>query len=306
MGTPPFAAHCLERLLETRHEIAAVVTRADKPRGRGMELQPSPCKELALAHGIEVIAPATAKDPELERRLGVIAPDLAVVVAYGRLLPSAILDLPPLGCINAHASLLPRLRGAAPIERAILEGFERTGVTIMRISERMDAGDMQIAREVAISSDMDAGALRGRLADVAADLLVEAVEQIARGEATFRPQDEALATYAPPLGREEAQIDWARPAADVDRRVRAFAPAPGAFTFADRRRMKILRGRPLDAPPAAAAGTILATRDDGIAVACGEGVYVVGLLQPEGKRPMSATAWARGAGQTAGRRLGDD
>src|SRR6185503_13067587 len=217
MGTPPFAAQCLERLLDSSHEIAAVVTRADKPRGRGMEMQPSACKELATARGIEVIAPATAKDPDLARRLHELAPDLCVVVAYGRLLPATILELPPLGCINAHASLLPRLRGAAPIERAILEGYERTGVTIMRISERMDAGDMQMAREVAIAPDMDAGELRRRLAGVAADLLVVAVEQLARGEAKFQPQDEAQATYAPPLRREEARIDWTRAAVDVDR-----------------------------------------------------------------------------------------
>jgi methionyl-tRNA formyltransferase len=306
MGTPPFAAHCLERLLQSPHEIAAVVTRADKPRGRGMEMQPSACKELANTRGIEVVAPATAKDPDLARRLRELAPDLCVVVAYGRLLPATILEVAPLGCINAHASLLPRLRGAAPIERAILEGYERTGVTIMRISERMDAGDMQMSRAIAITPEMDAGELRRRLADVAAELLVEAVEQLARGEAKFEPQDEAQATYAPPLRREEARIEWTRTAADAGRRVRAFAPSPGAFTFAGGRRMKIIRGRPLEARTDAVPGSILDARGEGIAVACGEGVYVVDTLQPEGKRPMSGAAWARGSSQGATPRFGDE
>jgi methionyl-tRNA formyltransferase len=320
MGTPPFAARCLQRLLEGPHEVAAVVTRADKPRGRGMDVQPSAVKQLADTRGIEIIAPVTAKDPSFASRLRAIAPDLAAVVAYGRLLPASVLEIPPLGCINAHASLLPLLRGAAPIERAILEGHARTGVTIMRIEERMDAGATLNARSLAIEQHVDAGQLRELLADVAAELLADAVDRIARGDAHFTAQDETRATYAPPLRREESRIDWFEDAARVDCRVRAFAPSPGAFTFDGARRIKVLRGRvvrgaataggtkPQDlSRPSAdpAPGTIIAVDAAGLTVACGSGEYSIEALQPEGKRPMSATDWARGAGKVTGRKLGE-
>jgi methionyl-tRNA formyltransferase len=294
MGTPPFAARCLERVLETRHELVAVVTRPDKAQGRGLELRPSAVKTLATAHDIEILAPASAKDPAFAERLRAIAPDLAVVVAYGRILPAAVLRVPRLGCINAHASLLPKLRGAAPIERAILEGFTQTGVTIMRINERLDAGDMLMSQTVAIPEEMDAGALRESLAGVAGDLLCRAIEMLARGAARFVAQEEGEATYAPPLQREEGRLDWRDTAARIGRRVRAFAPQPGAFTTALGRRLKVLRGRPLLEQPERPAGTILTVRGDGLAVACGNGVYVAEIVQPEGKREMSAAAWRRG------------
>jgi methionyl-tRNA formyltransferase len=304
MGTPPFAAHCLARLLETRHPVAAVVTRQDKPRGRGMEVQPSAVRSLADARGLEVLAPASAKDAGFADALRALAPDLCVVVAYGRLLPMSVLEIPPLGCINAHASLLPALRGAAPIERAILEGHERTGVTIMRIEERMDAGAVLSAAEQPIEPSMNAGELRQRLATVAADLLVDAVERLAASRAVFTPQDESLATYAPPLRREEAEIDWDDGAAVVDRRVRGFAPAPGAFTFDGKRRLKVLRGHVRPGPAQTSAGSVLGIGPDGLSIACSDGVYVAETVQPEGKRAMAAHEWARGAGDLQARRLG--
>jgi len=296
MGTPAFAAHCLERLLASPHWIAAVVTRPDKPRGRGMELQPSAVKTLALERGIEVLAPASAKDPALMERLHALAPDLVVVVAYGRILPPAVLGIPRLGCINAHASLLPKLRGAAPIERAILQEMSQTGVTIMRINERLDAGDMLMSRTVPIRHDTDAGDLRETLARTAADLLVAAIDALASGNAHSIEQDEAQATYAPPLERDEAQIAWNETSPRVGCRVRAFAPRPGAFTTAGARRLKVLRGTPLAEHCTQAPGTILGARGDAVAVACGTGVYLLEVVQPEGKRHMAAADWLRGSG----------
>jgi methionyl-tRNA formyltransferase len=304
MGTPPFAAHCLVRLLDTPHEIAAVVTRPDKPRGRGMEMQRSAVRTVAEARGVAVLTPASAKAPEFVAGLRRLAPDLAVVVAYGRLLPPSVLELPRFGCINAHASLLPALRGAAPIERAILEGHARTGVSIMRIEERMDAGPVVSSAELEIAASMDAGELRERLAVLAAALLADAVDRVARANAASTPQDEARATYAPPLRREESQIDWSEPAAIVDRRVRAFAPAPGAFTFDGTRRIKVLRGHPVAGAPPASAGSVLGVAADGVSVACGDGVYVAETVQPEGKRAMAAADWAHGAADLRARRLG--
>ena len=305
MGTPPFAARSLERLLAGRHEIATVVTRPDKPRGRGMTVQASAVKQLAEKHGLPVLAPASAKDAALATRLREIAPDLAVVVAYGRILPRSVLEIPRLGCINAHASLLPRLRGAAPIERAILEGFEETGVTIMRLVEEMDAGPIVAARTLPIGPETDGGELTDRLSHVAADLLVEVVDSIARGEATFTEQNSAEATYAPPIEKAEAEIRWNDPVVRVDRVVRAFRPRPGAFTFDGERRLKIEHGRiggrsDADATP----GTIVEVGEDGVVVACGEGAFVVHRVQPEGRKAMSAAAWARGLDRAIGRRIG--
>ncbi|RMF19688.1 MAG: methionyl-tRNA formyltransferase, partial [Deltaproteobacteria bacterium] len=188
-GTPPFAARCLEALLEGPHPVVAVVTRPDRPAGRGLREQPSAVKQLAVARSLPVLQPASAKGPELRDAIASYAPDLGVVAAYGRILPAEVLEAVPLGFINAHASLLPALRGAAPIERAILEGYRETGVTIMQMNERMDAGDILTARAVPIDDDTNRDALTARLAEVAAELLPQAIDAIARGEATRAPQD---------------------------------------------------------------------------------------------------------------------
>ena len=306
MGTPPFAATSLARLLDSDHHVAAVVTRPDRPRGRGLALQSSDVKRLALEHSIEVLEPRSPKDRAFLERLCELAPDLVVVVAYGRILPPAVLATPRLGCINAHASLLPKLRGAAPIERAILEGHDVTGVTIMRMDEGMDTGDMITSERVPIGRETDAGSLRATLAGVAADLLVRAVDAIAAGHATYTPQDDAQATYAPPLDASEAKIDWSWPARDVDLRVRAFTPRPGAFTFAQNARLKVLAGRALAEPAAARPGTVIGTRGESLLIACGRGVYAADDVQPEGRRPMSGAAWARGSAGAIKHPLGAD
>jgi methionyl-tRNA formyltransferase len=285
----------LERLLAGPHEIVAVATRADRPSGRGQKIAISPVKALALDKDIEVLQPVSAKDPEFAERLREISPDLGVVVAYCRLLPNDVIDTPRLGCINAHASLLPRLRGAAPIERSILEGYDETGVTIMRISERMDAGDMMISRSVPIDTQTDAGSLRDRLAEVSADLLADAVDLLARGEARFTPQDDSAATYAPPLEKSEAEIDWNADAETIDRAIRAFRPRPGAFTFHDGLRLKIIEGRPAAGATGDPPGTIR-VETGGAVVCCGNGAIRILTIQPEGKRPMPATDYLRGQG----------
>jgi len=332
MGTPEYAAVALRRLLAGPHRVRAVVTRADKARGRGQELRPSPVKELALAAGIEVLDPPSPRTPEFAARLREIAPDLGVVVAYGRILPPQVLEIPRYGCINAHGSLLPKLRGAAPIERAILEGETETGVTIMQMSEGLDEGAMISARALAIGPQTTAEELRTAMADLSAQMLLEAVDGFAAGTVTVTPQDDSRATFAPPLRKEEAAIDWNEDAGTVVRRVRAFAPRPGAFTFDASVRLKVLvareaacaergsadtastardcaetatrRGREDDTSPA---GTILdaTTPGSGLLVACGRGIVELVSVQPEGRRAMSGRDYQRGrrSGDTH-RRLG--
>lgn len=337
MGTPEYAAVSLRRLLAGPHRVRAVVTRADKARGRGQELRHSPVKELALAAGIEVLDPVAPRTPEFVARLAELAPDLGVVVAYGRILPPQVLSIPRYGCINAHGSLLPKLRGAAPIERAILAGHHETGVTIMQMSEGLDEGAIISARALAIGPQTNAEELRVAMAELSAQMLVEAVDRFAAGQVTAAPQNDAEATFAPPLRKEEAQIDWNEDAGAVVRRVRAFAPRPGAFTFDGATRLKVLSARVAepDAPgvvaavatsaPAVpgdhaeraeatcgegsrAAGSILgdgAAHGRALTVACGRGVVELLSVQPEGRRPMSGEDYQRGRRDAgAQRRLG--
>lgn len=298
MGTPEYAAISLRRLLASRHRVVAVVTRPDKPRGRGHQVEPGAVKREALNAGIEVLEPASARDPAFLERLRELEADLGVVIAYGRILPRAALDAPRLGCINAHASLLPLLRGAAPIERAILAGLAETGVTIMQMDEGLDEGDILLARSTPIPGTMTGEELREVLAEMSAELLVEAVDRLAEtGEAGSprRPQNDDEATFAPPLKKSEAALCWGEPARDLALRVRAFAPRPGAFAFDGRTRLKILEARPREDRSDAEPGTVLGTNDNGLLVACGGSVLEIVTVQPEGKRPMSALDYERGA-----------
>ena len=304
MGTPQFAVPSLERLAAGAHSIVGVVTQPDRPSGRGQRLRPSPVKELAERLGMPVLQPHRARSPEFVGQLRALAPDIAIVVAYGQILPADVIAVPPLGCINAHASLLPHLRGAAPIQRAILAGDRETGVTVMQINERMDAGDVLCSRALAIEADDDTATLGAKLSALAATLLVEAVERITTGAARWTPQDDAAATYAPMIRREETQIDWARPAVDIERCIRAFRPEPGAFTLHDGARLKILaatvESRGSDEPP----GSVDPDSRDGVRVACGSGSLIVSTVQPEGGRPISALDYFRGRGASRARVFG--
>lgn len=296
MGTPEYAAVSLRALVASRHRVKAVVTRPDKPRGRGQQMEASAVKRLAAEQGIRVLDPPSPRSEEFLTDLRALECDLGVVVAYGRILPRAALDAPRLGCINAHASLLPELRGAAPIERAILAGKTETGVTIMQMDEGLDEGDMLLERRIAIAGDATGAQLRERLAALSAELLVETVDRFASDPAGLVPrkQDHAAATFAPPLKKQEAAIRWHDDARDLALRVRAFAPRPGAYAYDGATRLKILEARALDGQRDAAPGTIAETTARGIVVACGRGALEISVLQPEGRRAMPALDYERG------------
>ena len=304
MGTPQFAVPSLERLAAGRHSVVAAVTQPDRRSGRGQRLRPPPVKELAQRLGLPVLQPDRAREPDFLERLRDLAPDLAVVVAYGQILPTSVISVPPLGCINAHASLLPHLRGAAPIQRAILGGDHETGVTVMRINERMDAGDVLSARAVPIDAEDDTATLGAKLSSLAASLLVEAIDAIAGGTARWTPQDESAATYAPMVRREETQIDWKLAAVEIERRIRAFRPEPGAFTTHDGVRLKILSAKVAVAESASEPGSVEPDAPAGVRVACGRGSLLLSVVQPEGGRAIPARDYVRGRGAGRGRVFG--
>lgn len=293
-GTPPYAAVSLQAFLESAHDVVVAVTRADAPSGRGRRLSPAAVKELALAAGLPVLDPSKPRGEEFLSTFRDFGAELGVVVAYGRMLPTDLLEIPRYGFINAHGSLLPALRGAAPIERAILTGLTETGVSIMAVSEGMDEGDVFQKQTVIIDPESDCEQLRETMAQRSASMLLETVAQLEAGTASAHPQDPQLATYAPPLRREESCLDWNLSAAAASCVVRAFAPRPGAFTFDGSKRLKVLEARPIVDSTKAAAGTVLGKRDQGIAVACGEDSLLLLRVQPEGKQAMSAVDFARG------------
>ena len=325
MGTPASASSSLETLLRGPHEVVGVVTQPDRPAGRGQATTPSPVRRRAGEAGIPVLAPWKMKDPGLVERLQGWRPDLVVVVAYGRILPQAILDLPPLGCINVHYSLLPRYRGAAPMQWAILQGEAVTGVTTIQLVAEMDAGPVLLAEEVALAPDETAASLEAKLVPVGARLLAATVAGVERGSLTPRPQDPSAVTFAPMLRKDDGVIDWTRPAREIERRIRAFTPWPSAFSYWRGKRVKVHGARPApadraqgaDAPgttaagcsPAVAAsrtetpGTVVGAGADGISVATGAGVLLLTELQMEGRKRLPAEAFLRGAGIQAGARF---
>jgi methionyl-tRNA formyltransferase len=292
-GTPQFALPALRALLSSAHRVVGVLTQPDRPAGRGRELRASPIKLLALDAGLPLAQPASLKTPESRVELAAWAPDVLVVVAYGLILPPPVLSLPRLGCVNIHGSLLPRWRGAAPIQRAILAGDAETGVTIMQLDAGLDTGPMLLSSRHPIGSHDTAGDLHDVLAELGAAALMEALDGLAAGTLDAMPQPTAGATYAPKLEKSEARIDWTLPASDVDRRVRAFNPWPVAETGFAGDTLRILRAH-VAAPSGsdAAPGTLLGLAGDGLHVACGDGVLAVSELQRAGKRPVSARDFA--------------
>lgn len=284
-GTPDFAARHLQALLETDHEIVAVYTQPDRPAGRGQKLVASPVKQLAVEQGIPVHQPVRLKDADAQATLASLTPDLLIVVAYGLILPQAVLDIPRLGCINSHASLLPRWRGAAPIQRAIEAGDAKTGVTVMQMEAGLDTGPMLLKVETPIY-DHDTGAsLHDRLAALGSQAVVNAVSRIAQTGLQGEVQDDALATYAHKLDKSESLLDWRRPAIELDRRIRAFFPWPGCHTTLDGAAVKVLEaavgvgsGQP---------GQILEASREGLTVACGDGALILTRLQLAGGKPLA-------------------
>ena len=304
MGTPDFAVASLAALLAAGHEVCGVFTQPDKPKNRGMKLQASPVKEFALAHDIPVFQPVKMRDGEAMGYIRDLDPALIVVAAYGRILPDDILDYPAHGCINVHSSLLPRYRGAAPINWAILNGDKTTGVTIMHMATELDAGDIILQGETDIGPDETAPELFDRLAALGGGLLVEAVGQIERGEAARMPQTASEVTYAPMLGRELSPMDWTKPAQTLHDQVRGLLPWPCATAEFGGIRCKVFSTAVLDGTTDLKPGTVAEAGKDGIVMACGGGSLLrVRELQPDGKKRMAAADFLRGHPLTAGEML---
>ena len=304
-GTPDFAVPTLRALLRSRHPVVGVVTQPDRPRGRGHKVIASPVKALALEHGVPVFQPDRLREPSVADTLRGWGPDLGVVAAYGKLIPEDLLTLPRLGMINVHGSLLPRLRGAAPVHRAIIDGDTETGITIMRVVKHLDAGDMFAKAKRPIGPDETADVVERDLAELGAPLLVEVVDQLAAGTASEEPQDYMFATYAPKITREDGLVDWTLPAAFVHNRVRGLYPWPHAYTFLDGERLIIRRTHVLPEPGAAPPGTVVRVTADAIEVATGhDGRLAIDELQAEGRRPMAAREFLAGRPIRAGARLG--
>jgi methionyl-tRNA formyltransferase len=301
-GTPAFAAAALQALVESHFEIALVLTQPDRPAGRGLRESPSAVKQVALRHGLGVAQPPNLRSEEILEQLRLTAAQALVVAAYGLILPQAVLDIFPAGCINIHASLLPRWRGAAPIQRAILAGDQETGVCIMRMEQGLDTGPVYLARKIPILPDDSAGSLHDRLAALGAQCIVEALPQIGQKTLAPSPQPVDGVTYAHKILKAEAAIDWQRDALDVDRQVRAFNPFPGAFSALENETVKIWRaiaGAAVSAQP----GKILACGADGIDVACGRGMLKITELQRAGGRRLSAAEFLRGLPAAQGARF---
>lgn len=304
LGSGRFAIPCFEALLDAGHDVPALVTQPDRERGRGQALAAPPIKPVAERRGIPVLQPRRVREPEAQDALGRLEPELTVVVAFGQILPRSVIDIAPRGTVNVHASLLPKLRGAAPIQWAIATGETETGVTTMLIDEGLDTGPLLLARATPIGPDETASELEPRLARLGAEVLLETVSGLEAGSLDPVPQDAARATLAPILEKEDGRIDWSAPATAISRRARGFDPWPGAFTLHEGRLLKALRVREA-AAPAASAGTVLAISSDGVVVACGEGTALrLVEVQPESRRAMPASAWAAGARLRPGARLG--
>ncbi len=308
-GTPEFAAKHLQALLTSPHQLVGVYTQPDRPAGRGKKLTPSPVKQLAEAAQLPVFQPASLKTPEAQQELEALQADIMVVVAYGLLLPQAVLDLPRLGCINVHGSLLPRWRGAAPIQRAIEAGDTQTGVTIMQMEAGLDTGPMLHTVRCAITAEDTAGSLHDRLAELGPEALLHALVELAQGGLAAERQNDSLSNYARKIDKEEAALDWEQEAVVLDRKIRAFNPFPMAYCFARDDRLRIYTARALDQSQTstrpAAPGTIVSIRSSGICVQCGQGMLQITRLQLPGKKPVSAAEFINGFGNylTPGQQL---
>ena len=310
MGSPEFALPTLRRLIASDHELVGVVTQPDRPAGRGRGLRPPPAKELAQAHGLPVLQPERVNAPEAFAGLRALAPDAIVIAAYGQILKQPLLDLPQRGTLNVHASLLPKYRGAAPAAAAILAGEEATGVTILEVVLALDAGPILDQRALPIEPHDATGTLNEKLAELGANLLIDVLPAWEQGDLTAQPQDEAQASYARTLRREDARIDWSRPAVDVWRQVRAYSPWPVATTSVDGEPLRILEAWPLAGQPDARPGTVLALPQDaaapagaGFAVRCGDGLLAVVRAQRSGRRVLSGEELLRGFRALLGKRL---
>ena len=298
MGTPAFSVPILEGLLEAGYEVAAVVTQPDRPVGRKKTITPTPVKEAAMKHGLLVLQPEKISgSPEMEQ-IQALAPDLLITAAFGQFLPSALLEVPKYGAINVHASLLPKYRGGAPVHYAIMEGEQETGVTIMEMIKKMDAGGIFAQAHLPITAQDDVGTMFDKLSLLGKDLLLETVPKILSGELQPVPQEEAKVTFSPNISREQEAIDWQKTAVQIDAQVRGMRPWPIAFTTQNGNRWKLWQVTPLEQTTTAPPGTIIERTKKTLLIACGEGtVLAIDELQPAGKGRQDIAAFLNGSGQ---------
>jgi methionyl-tRNA formyltransferase len=303
MGTPAFALQTLQGLIDAGCNLVGVYTQPDRPKGRGKQMAAPPVKELARQHGIPVYQPHKLRQPEVVAELEALAPDLIVVVAYGQILPQSVLDIPTHGCINVHASLLPRYRGAAPINKAIIDGATETGITTMYMDVGLDTGDMLVKKTLTIGAEETAGELHDRLAVLGREAMEETLRQLCAGTLRREAQDDAQSSYAPMMKKEDGRIDWSRSALEVHNQVRGLDPWPGAYTSLDGEMLKLARTTPQDngdMPP----GTVIAADRDGVRIACGSGTLLVRELQLAGRKRLGAADFVRGCPLQPGTCLG--
>ena len=305
-GTPDFAARHLQALIDSEHHIVGVYSQPDRPAGRGKKLKASEVKELALANDLPVFQPASLKSDDALAELSSLNADIMIVVAYGLLLPKAILEAPRLGCLNVHGSILPRWRGAAPIQRAIWAGDDETGVTIMQMDEGLDTGDMLHISRCPIDATETSASLYTKLAELGPTALIETIAKLANGELTAQVQDDELANYAKKLSKDEANIDWSMDATQIERNIRAFNPWPVCFTQMSENTVKIYQADVVEQQ--GTPGTILNSDKHGIVVACGTHALKITQLQPQGKKPMAVTDFLNGRSDwvTPGSVLGEN
>ena len=295
MGTPEFAAPSLKTLIAAGEDVAAVVTQPDKPKGRGKHLSPPPVKELALKYNIPVLQPEKIRDEAFINIIQKLRPDIIVVIAYGKILPKAILDIPPKGCINVHASLLPKYRGAAPINWAIINGEKETGITTMLMDEGMDTGDILLTERVEIQDNDTTDSVYEKLKDIGANLLIKTISGLKKGMGRTIDQDDSYATYAPMLKKEDGRIDWAIKPEEIRNLIRGMYPWPGAYTRWEGKQLKIFKAQVAsEERTSEEPGVIIKTSTDGIYVATGAGILLITELQPENKSKMSASEFIKG------------
>ena len=293
-GTPDFAASALTALIQSEHEVVAVYTQPDRPAGRGRKLRASPVKEVALEHDIPVLQPENLKEAEAQDQLRSFNADVMVVAAYGLILPQVVLDIPRLGCLNIHASLLPRWRGAAPIQRAIAAGDKESGITIMQMNAGLDTGDILQLTATPITDKDSGGDLHDRLAEIGATAILETLEKLDSDQLTPVKQDDSLATYAHKLDKKEAVIDWQNSATEIERTIRAFNPWPVAFTYLNDKPLRIWQAQVLEEHSEAKPGTVITCDKKGIDISCGEGTLRLLKLQPSGSKAMDVAAFMNG------------
>jgi methionyl-tRNA formyltransferase len=305
-GTPDFAARHLQALIQSEHKIVGVYSQPDRPAGRGKKLKASEVKELALEHNLPVFQPQSLKNDEALAELTSLNADIMIVVAYGLILPKAILEAPRLGCLNVHGSILPRWRGAAPIQRAIWAGDKQTGVTIMQMDEGLDTGDMLHISRCPINTTETSASLYTKLAELGPDALIETINKLANGEITPEPQNDELANYAKKLSKEEANIDWSMSALQIERNIRSFNPWPVCFTQMSEQTVKVYQAQVV--LQSGNPGQILSSDKNGVVVACGEHALCITQLQPQGKKPMAINDFLNGRGDwvTPGTVLGEN